>query len=368
MRFLRIFFGILNKLKTLILTFLLLGSLAMNIVLFVGGSFFAALNSGFEALTGMQSIASRNKAEIANLSEEVIVERNAKREIKGQLTDTTADLADTKLAKQKLERETKQLTADLVAERKTKREIKAQLGEVTSELATSRLVRNKLQEEAQQAAADAAAERKVKRELRNTLAEQTAELATYRTTNRQLKSQIRDLGMGVVPFKGKKVALKAAVDETADTIGKRAVKTAKREVASMPGEAIPYLGTAIIVGVTALEISDLCATLKDMTALKKAFNPDFSQSDEELEVCSIEIPPKDEIIAAVKASPQNAWNAAKEASPTWEEIKDMEMPDVTWSELWEVTKDGSVNIWDSTSDGMSSFGGKVKKWWNNGSD
>ena len=321
MRLLRILFGILNKLKTLILTFLLLGSLAMNIVLFVGGSFFAALNSGFEAITGMQSIASRNKVEIANLSEEVIIERNAKREIKGQLIETSADLADTRLAKQKLERETKQLTADLVAERKTKREIRAQLGEVSSEL------------------------------------------ASYRATNRQLKSQVRDLGMGVVPFKGKKVALKTAVDETADTIGRRAVKTAKREVASMPGEAIPYIGTAIIVGVTALEISDLCATLKDMTALKKAFNPDFSQSEEELEVCSIKIPPKDEILAAVKASPQNAWNAAREASPTWEEIKDMEMPDVTWSELWEATKDGSVNIWDSTSEGVSRFGGKVKKWW-----
>ena len=43
----------------------------------------------------------------------------------------------------------------------------------------------------------------------------------------------------------------------------------------MPGEAVPYLGTAVIVGVTAREIGDLCATLKDISALKRAFNPSF---------------------------------------------------------------------------------------------
>ena len=335
----------------------------MNVVLFVGGSFFSALNSGFEAITGFQTIASRNKAEIAELGEEVFIERNAKREIKGQLRDTTTELADTKIAKNKLERETKQLTADLVIERKAKREIKTQISQVSAELATSKSLNNKLRNEAQQATIEAVAERKTARELRNTLAEQTAELVTHRTTNRQLKSQIRDLGMGLVPFKGKKVALKAAVSETADNIGKRAVKTAKREVASMPGEAIPYLGAAIIVGATALEISDLCSTLKDMTALKRAFDLDFVQSEDELEVCSIKIPPKQEILAAVKASPKKAWDAAKDASPTWEEIKNLEMPDVTWDELWDSTKDGSKGIWETTSTGMSKFGNKVSKWW-----
>jgi hypothetical protein len=188
-------------------------------------------------------------------------------------------------------------------------------------------------------------------------------LATFRITNRQLKSQVRDFGMGVIPFKGKKVALKTAVDETADVIGKRAVKTAKREVTSMPAEAIPYLGTAVIVGVTALEIYDLCATLKDMSALKRAFNPDFMQSDEELEVCAIKVPPKEEILAAVKASPKKAWEAAKEATPSWSELQQLEVPDVTWSEMWSSTKEGTANTWDSTSESVNELSNKVKKWW-----
>ena len=309
------------NLKTIIITAVLLISLALNIVLFLGGSLFSIVNNGFEALTGIQTIASRNKAEIAGLGEEIVLERNSKREIKGQLRDTSADLADTRITNRKLQKETRELSADLITERH------------------------------------------LKRELRSQVTEQTAELATFRITNRQLKSQVRDFGMGVIPFKGKKVALKTAVDETADVIGKRAVKTAKREVTSMPAEAIPYLGTAVIVGVTALEIYDLCATLKDMSALKRAFNPDFMQSDEELEVCAIKVPPKEEILAAVKASPKKAWEAAKEATPSWSELQQLEVPDVTWSEMWSSTKEGTANTWDSTSESVNELSNKVKKWW-----
>jgi hypothetical protein len=309
------------NLKTIIITAVLLISLALNIVLFIGGSLFSIVNNGFEALTGIQTIASRNKAEITGLGEEIVLERSAKRELKGQLRDTSADLADTRITNRKLQKETRELSADLITERQ------------------------------------------VKRELRSQVTEQAAELTTFRVTNRQLKSQVRDFGMGVIPFKGKKVALKTAVDETADVIGKRAVKTAKREVTSMPAEAIPYLGTAVIVGVTALEIYDLCATLKDMSALKRAFNPDFMQSDEELEVCAIKVPPKEEILAAVKASPKKAWEAAKEATPSWSELQQLEVPDVTWSEMWSSTKEGTANKWDSTSESVNELSNKVKKWW-----
>ena len=341
-KLIKIIWRVFWNLKTIIITGILLCSLAINIILFVGGSFFSIMNNGFEALTGIQTIASRNKAEIAGLSEEVIIERNAKREIKGQLRDTSADLADTRVSNRKLKKERGELTAELVTERKLKRGLKAQVAEISGDLIL---------------------ERNAKRALKSQVSDQAAELASYRITNRQLKSQIRDFSLGLIPFKGKKVAIKAAVDETADVIGKRAVKTAKREVVSMPAEAIPYLGTAIIAGVTALEIYDLCATLKDMSALKRAFNPDLLESEEELEVCSIKVPPKEEILATVKASPLKAWNAANEALPSWSELKELEVPDVNWSEMWSSAKEGSTSTWDSTSESVNEFGNKVKKWW-----
>jgi hypothetical protein len=111
----------------------------------------------------------------------------------------------------------------------------------------------------------------------------------------------------------------------------------------MPGEAIPWLGTAVIVGVTALELHDLCATIKDMTELKKAFDPTLTSSEEELEVCAITVPPKDVILAAVKASPHKAWEKAKELTPSIEEISEMEMPEVNFQDLWSKTKTNTGN-------------------------
>ena len=156
----------------------------------------------------------------------------------------------------------------------------------------------------------------------------------------------------MITFKGKTIPVEKAVNETADTIAKRASITASREIASMPGEAIPLYGTVVIVGATTLVLSDLCATLKDMTALRSALNPELKSSDEELEVCSMKVPPKEEIVARITASPQKVWQATKDAIPTRAELKEIEIPDVAWNEMW-------IN----TSGGITAFGRKLLTWW-----
>ena len=315
MRIFRFFLRILNKLKIIIFVGLLLASLAVNIVLFVGGAVFSTLNAGFEAVTGFQTVASRNKAEIASLGEDVVVERQAKRELRGQLTEASGDL---------------------VVERQAKRQISAQLAETSGELVI---------------------QRNSQRILRSELNEQTAQLASSRISNRQLKSQFRDLEVGIVPFRGRRVALSTAINETSETIGDRALKSAKRNVSSMPGEALPYFGSAIIVGITALEINDLCATLKDMAALRLAFSPDAIQNDNELKVCSIEIPSREVIVELIRASPTKVWNATQAAIPSLEEVGEMEFPDFNWDAFLEESKESGGDFLG----GMSEFGGKLKK-------
>ena len=123
----------------------------------------------------------------------------------------------------------------------------------------------------------------------------------------------------------------------------------------MSGEAVSYLGTAVIVGVTALEIGDLCATLKDISALKRAFNPSFQQSGEEMEFCSVKVPLKEDIMVAIKASPKKAWVAAKEALPTVDGLKEMEISDVNWSEVWGKTREDGCEFLNKASEVMSSF-------------
>ena len=77
MRFILLLLKIIWNLKTILITGILLGSLAMNMILFLDGSLFSTVNNGFEALTGMQTFASRKNAEIAGLDEEIVLERNA---------------------------------------------------------------------------------------------------------------------------------------------------------------------------------------------------------------------------------------------------------------------------------------------------
>ena len=309
MKIIRTIWQILRKIKFLIVVSILALSLLINGTLFMGGKLLSVVTGGFETVTGMQTLTSKNKAKISKLDDNLLVERKIKRELKTELAETSGQL---------------------IIEKKAKRELKNDLAQRTLELTT---------------------ERKVKRELKKQIKDQAGELSLERIEKRLTKQRLRDLAKGLVPFKGKKVALSAAVNETANTIGKRSLKSAKRNIASMPGEAIPWIGTSVIVGVTAYEIYDLCETIKDMNELKKAFNPSDSLSDEELTVCSLEVPSKEDILVTVKNSPWAAWEKAKDITPTLEEIKATEMPDLS---SW----------WDEKQKNTSDLSEKINKWWN----
>lgn len=193
---LKLIWRVIWNIKTVLITTFVLISLALNIVLFLGGSLFYIVNNGFEALTGIQTIALRNKAEISELSEEVIIERNAKREIRGQLTETTADLADTQITKEKLERETRRITANFVAERRLKQQLKTQVADISGKLATVKLANKTLNEKSIKQADELAIERKAKATLQSELVKKTSELTEEKIINRSLRS-IASLGNGV---------------------------------------------------------------------------------------------------------------------------------------------------------------------------
>ena len=61
-------------------------------------------------------------------------------------------------------------------------------------------------------------------------------------------------------------------------------------------------------------------------------------------------------------SPEKAWAAATAVAPSWSELQQVEFPEVSWTEIWNTTKDGTSDIWDNTAEGASDIGAKVKKW------
>ena len=114
-----------------------------------------------------------------------------------------------------------------------------------------------------------------------------------------------------VNFKGKKVTVAQAVGSTTSGVKRRAAKTAAKSVSAMAFEAAPFIGTAAIVGITALELRDLCETAKDMDALNRALNPDEATDDGQTSVCSITVPTKEELQEKVSERTQELTNKFK---------------------------------------------------------
>ncbi len=129
----------------------------------------------------------------------------------------------------------------------------------------------------------------------------------------------------------------------------------------MPGEALPLVGTAVIIGATALELADLCATIKDMTTLQHAFDSEYSVPEEQLTVCALEAPSRKALQQMATEAPRKAWAAAAEHVP---HIASVELPDFDWEGSKEWLSDAYVDISESASTTAGDFADWVYRWWN----
>ncbi|WP_353471843.1 hypothetical protein PVT71_11070 [Salipiger sp. H15] len=137
----------------------------------------------------------------------------------------------------------------------------------------------------------------------------------------------RLLEQSTVALRAERAAAAKAVGEASARISRRAVATASRETAAMFGEAIPYFGAAVIVGSTALELNDLCETLKDMDAIRRAVALDVAESAATATVCAVEVPTREALWTQVKVAPGEAWGMA---GAVLDGIPEIELPSIDW--------------------------------------
>lgn len=232
---------------------------------------------------------------------------------------------------------------------------------VFSDMTGIRTVATQHADEVAQLSKDLTTERAAKQKIRGELTEVSGKLSAERLAMREMRGEMADPLSRRVVFRGEKVALRDAVELTSHRISKRAIVTSSREVGAMAGEALPYVGIAVIVGVTALELKDLCDTLKDMSELKRAFSLKAPDDEDEKTVCAMKTPSHEELWELTKASPGKAWGAARDAVPTLEEIKDFELPDVDWSQAWSTAASGSQHAWSATKSGAGAATLKAKE-------
>jgi hypothetical protein len=312
-RDMKYFSGGLKALRTLLVIGLLTASLALNVSMFVGGALYAAASSAVEAITGMRTVASRHAAEVADLATDLDAERRAKRELQGEIADLSDNLANERRVTHELRGEVADLTDNLVSERAVARRLTSEAAEVSDELLVAR-------------------------------------------------RQLDGAAPGLVTFRGRKVFVSEAVVETADAISNRARKSAAREMGSMAGEALPYLGTAVIVGVTAMELKELCDTIRDMNELKRAFNPELDPEEGATTVCSMEVPTSEELWESAKGSPLAAWEAATGAVERLPSIDDLEVPDLDWSGYWDSVGEGFSTAYQASASGVARAYEGVSRW------
>lgn len=147
----------------------------------------------------------------------------------------------------------------------------------------------------------------------------------------------KDISGKHVQLQQKSASQAAVVQKVSKRIATRSIVSASRNVSSLPGEAIPVLGTALVVGVTAWDIYDLCETIKDMNEINGAFG---HPSEDQQMVCGMKVPTREQVMADARGNWQAAYKSAADsinqagnvmvsASPpslSWADMKGMVCP------------------------------------------
>jgi len=289
-------------------------SLILSALSIVGGAAFAAVNRAIYSTTGLKTQAVRQADDIQKLRSDLDADRSARRQLEGELADKVdelelrsnqVDLLQRNVASERLARETAQRQLDDA--HLVERQIRQQLDDA------DRLTR---------------------------MAQRNAFETSIDTVNGTMT--IREV-MGDTT---RRIALQT------ETIGKRGV-------AGMAAEAVPYFGTAAIVGLTVMDLRDLCEMSRSSNDLYYAVFPDERPEETDPIVCGLNVPTRSEIWQMAKDAPGEAFQAAREATPTIEEIMSIESSDL-WSfgvtvigksgELYESGVESAKLSWGSMLD------------------
>lgn len=110
-----------------------------------------------------------------------------------------------------------------------------------------------------------------------------------------------------------KQKLQKSLKKITSRISRRTVAGAVRNVGTTFGEAIPYVGVAVIVGVTSLELNDACNTVKDLNQLEEELDIRDVTDEDVSKVCGLEVPTREDVWAKAKDSPKQAWATTKDS-------------------------------------------------------
>lgn len=91
--------------------------------------------------------------------------------------------------------------------------------------------------------------------------------AGINTVYQRMQSRQQAQARQLAAVEAREATLRKTVQDTGKRIQKRTVRSAAANIGSLPAEAIPYLGWAVVVGVTGYELMLACDNLRDLQDL-----------------------------------------------------------------------------------------------------
>lgn len=155
----------------------------------------------------------------------------------------------------------------------------------------------------------------------------------HKLTNKhaELEKSHKDISTKHADLKATNIKQAAVAKSVSQKIAERSAKTATRNIASLGGEAIPFLGTALILGVTAWDIYDLCETLKDINQINQAFGHPLENQQA---ICGQKVPSTGQVMADVKSNWQLAYKSATDSiNQTGNAMVSPSPPSISWSQM-----------------------------------
>ena len=329
-------------------------SLVFSALSFVGGKAYDLVSNAIYQATGLKSQALHQAEDLRKLRSDLDESRVARRELGEELVESQAELAASRQARSELGEE---LASSKIAQAELRDQLtelddavilrNRQISELSASLNTERLAR--------EAAEDVASELEIaERQLRK----QLGDAATMgRLAQRNALAATIDTAEG-------SISIRDLMRDNTTRIADRSEKMAKRGMSGMAAEAVPYFGTAAIVGLTALDIRDLCEMARSSRNMYYSVFPDEVPEEDDPTVCGLKVPTRNELWDMAKSAPGMAFEATKETLPELEDIKDIDGSDfwefglsaVEWSaQLYENGSEVVDLTWRSLTDFYSDW-------------
>lgn len=99
----------------------------------------------------------------------------------------------------------------------------------------------------------------------------------------------------------------AKIAEVSKRLATRTIANAGRNTASLAGQAIPVVGTGLILGVTAWDVYDACEFMKESNHLNALIG---EMRQDESKVCGIKLPSKERLLDDIRADWKAAYSSA----------------------------------------------------------